>query len=85
MNFIETIEDLEALYGTPGEASLVKVAKSMTPLYREWITASRFCLLSTVGTEGTGCSSRDDDGSVVMELDPKHARATRLARESTTG
>ncbi|MEP5757973.1 MAG: pyridoxamine 5'-phosphate oxidase family protein [Litoreibacter sp.] len=70
MNFIETIEDLEALYGTPGEASLVKVAKSMTPLYREWIAASRFCLLSTAGAEGTDCSPRGDDRPVVMELDP---------------
>lgn len=70
MEFIDSIEALEALYGTPGEASLVKVARRMTPLYRDWIGRSRFCLLSTVGPEGTDCSPRGDDGPVVTEIDP---------------
>ncbi|TMV76694.1 pyridoxamine 5'-phosphate oxidase family protein [Thioclava sp. BHET1] len=70
MTFIETIEDLEALYGMPGEAALAKVARRMTPLYRDWISRSRFCVLSTVGPEGTDASPRGDDGPVVLELDP---------------
>ncbi len=41
----------------------------MTPLYRKWIMASRFCVLSTVGPEGTDGSPRGDDGPVVRELD----------------
>ncbi|MEZ5912665.1 MAG: pyridoxamine 5'-phosphate oxidase family protein [Paracoccaceae bacterium] len=67
------IEDLDALqshYGTPGAASLVKVARRMTPGYRAWIARSRFCILSTVGPEGTDASPRGDDGPVVRELDP---------------
>lgn len=72
MNFLETIEDLEALYGTPGEAALVKVADRLTPSYRAWIMASRFCVLSTVGPEGTDGSPRGDDGPVVAELDERH-------------
>ena len=42
----------------------------MTPLYRQWIMASRFCVLSTVGPDGTDGSPRGDDGPVVRELDP---------------
>lgn len=69
MEFIEKVSDLEALYDAPGEASLVKVATKMTPLYRKWIMASRFCILSTVGPDGTDATPRGDDGPVVLELD----------------
>lgn len=66
---IETIAELEALYGTPGAPALRKVAKRLTPLYRAWIMASKLCVLSTVGPEGTDGSPRGDDGPVVTELD----------------
>lgn len=70
MDIIEDIAALEALYGTPGAASLRKVARRMTPLYRKWIMTSRLCVLSTVGPEGTDASPRGDDGPAVLELDP---------------
>ncbi len=66
---IDTIEGLEALYGEPGAPALRKVAKSMTPLYRQWIMASKLCVLSTVGPDGTDGSPRGDDGPAVLELD----------------
>lgn len=69
MEYVTDIAELEALYGTPGSASLNKVAHQMTPLYRIWIMASRFCVLSTVGPDGTDGSPRGDDGPVVRELD----------------
>lgn len=69
MQVIEDIAALEAIYGTPGEASIIKVAPGMTPLYRAWIMASRFCVLGTVGPEGTDGSPRGDEGPVVQELD----------------
>ncbi len=69
MKFIETLDDLHALYGTPGAASLKKVANRMTPEYRVWIMASKFCILSTVGPEGTDASPRGDAGPVVAEID----------------
>ena len=69
MAWIEDIAALEALYGTPGAPSLRKVAHRLTPLYRKWIMASRFCVLSTVGEAGTDGSPRGDDGPVVQELD----------------
>lgn len=70
MQYIETVDQLEALYGEPGAPSLRKVARRMTPLYRKWIMASKLCMLATVGPEGTDDSPRGDDGPVVLELDP---------------
>ncbi len=70
MEFIEDIPSLEALYGTSAAPSLRKVAHSLSPLYRQWIMASRLCVLSTVGPEGVDGSPRGDDGPVVLELDP---------------
>ncbi|PJI86446.1 hypothetical protein BC777_2815 [Yoonia maricola] len=66
---VKDVTELEALYGTPGKASLIKVAAQLTPLYRKWIMASRLCIVSTVGPEGTDGSPRGDDGPVVRELD----------------
>jgi len=70
MNKIEDIQALEALYGTPGAASLEKVADHLTPLYLKWIMASRLCILSTVGPNGTDGSPRGDDSPVVLPLSP---------------
>ena len=68
---VNSIAALEALYSQPpGQASVAKVARRLTPLYRKWIMASRFCVLTTVGPEGTDGSPRGDDGPVVAELDP---------------
>lgn len=71
MEWIEDIAALEALYGKPASPSLKKVARGLTPLYRKWILTSRFCVLSTVGPDGTDGSPRGDDGPVVRELDPQ--------------
>lgn len=62
---------LDALYGEAVPTSLTKVASRMTPLYRQWINASRFLILSTVGPEGTDASPRGDNGPVVEILDDK--------------
>lgn len=67
--YVKDISELEALYGAPGAASIRKVARQMTPLYRKWIGASRFCIVSTVGPDGTDASPRGDDGPVVQQLD----------------
>ncbi len=70
MRRISDIPALEALYGVPGAPALRKVAQQLTPLYRDWIMASKLCVLSTVGPAGTDGSPRGDDGPVVLELDP---------------
>ncbi len=71
MRPIDDIASLKALYGTPGTVSLRKVTNHLTPLYRKWIMASRLCILSTVGPEGTDASPRGDEGPVVQELDAR--------------
>ncbi len=69
MNRIETVAALEALYGTPGEAAVVKVTDRLTPAYRSWIDRSRFLVISTVGPEGVDGSPRGDAGPVVEIAD----------------
>lgn len=59
-DIISSIADLEALYGIPGPASLVKVSPVITAQYRALIEASPFCGLATVGPEGLDCSPRGD-------------------------
>ena len=71
MRSIDSLAALEKLYGTPGAASLSKVADHLTPLYHKWIMASRLCILSTVGPDGTDGSPRGDDGTVVLPLGPR--------------
>lgn len=71
MDFVETLDDLHSHYGIPGDTSLRKVAPRMIPEYRAFIERSRFCILSTVGPEGTDASPRGDDGPVVLEHDDK--------------
>ena len=71
VEWIGTLDDLHALYGQPAEASRIKVSDRLTPLYRRWIMASRFCVLTTVGPEGTDGSPRGDDGPVVLEVDDR--------------
>jgi len=66
---VKDIAELEALYGAPGAASLRKVVYKLTPLYRDWIMTARYCILSTVGPQGTDGSPRGDDGPVVRALD----------------
>jgi PPOX class probable FMN-dependent enzyme len=70
MTPITTLEELHRLYGTPGQAATVKVSPTLTPAYRAWIERSRFCVLTTVGPEGTDGSPRGDDGPVLRILDP---------------
>ncbi|MFD1882952.1 pyridoxamine 5'-phosphate oxidase family protein [Paracoccus pacificus] len=71
MNWLKP-EDLARLYGTPGPASVEKVSDRITPDYAAFIERARFCVLSTVGPEGTDASPRGDDGPVVRILDPGH-------------
>ena len=59
-SLVDTVEELEAIYGQPGEASTVKVAGRITPSYRLLIECSPFAVLATSGPEGLDCSPRGD-------------------------
>ena len=71
MSIITTIEDLEAIYGEPSEASIVKVADRVTPHYRVMIDKSPFVALATIGPEGLDCSPRGDRPGFVRVHDAK--------------
>ncbi|MFT4149300.1 MAG: pyridoxamine 5'-phosphate oxidase family protein [Paracoccaceae bacterium] len=70
MDWITDLDRLHGHYGTPSDPAVIKVAPRLTPAYAAWIGRSRFCILSTVGPEGTDASPRGDDGPVVAMLDP---------------
>ena len=72
MSVIRCVEELEALYGQPGDASLVKEVDWITPHYRQLIEASPFFVLATSGPEGLDCSPRGDrPGSLVRIADER--------------
>lgn len=71
MTTITTIEELEALYGQPGETSTVKEADWITPQYRALMDASPFVALATAGPEGLDCSPRGDAGQAVRVVDDR--------------
>lgn len=68
---IESLDQLEALYGRPGVTSTAKVSARITPAYRRMIEASSFCALATSGPEGLDCSPRGDAGTCVVIQDEK--------------
>lgn len=69
MQMILTLDALHALYGTPGQAAQIKVMHRLIPTYRAFLDRARFCVLTTVGTDGTDGSPRGDEGPVVQVLD----------------
>ena len=71
MSVIETVEQLEAIYGVTNDASTVKVADHVTPLYRVFIEKAPFAALATIGPEGIDCSPRGDLSGFVRIHDPK--------------
>jgi PPOX class probable FMN-dependent enzyme len=71
MSIVATIEQLEAIYGYPNEASTVKVADRVTLPYRVLIEKSPFAALATCGPEGLDCSPRGDLPGFVRVHDEK--------------
>jgi len=72
MKIISTVEELSEIYaGGLSQASVAKVTRMLTPLYRQMIEASPFMALATVGPEGLDCSPRGDIGGVVRIIDDK--------------
>jgi hypothetical protein len=71
MSVIRDVAELEALYGTPNDASTVKEVPRITPHYRALIEASPFVSLATVGPEGIDCSPRGDRPGFVRIHDDR--------------
>jgi PPOX class probable FMN-dependent enzyme len=71
VSVIATIDQLEAIYGQPNDASTVKVADRITAAYRALIDKSPFAALATCGPEGLDCSPRGDLRGFVRIHDEK--------------
>lgn len=68
---IRTVEELEAIYGTPGETSTVKEIDWISPEYRRLIEVSPYAALATIGPEGIDCSPRGDQPGFVRIHDER--------------
>ena len=64
-DIIGTIEQLESLFGPVGEASIAKETTVLHPIYQQWINASPFAVLATVGSGGLDVSPRGDPVPLV--------------------
>ncbi len=71
MSIVTTVDELQAIYSLPGEASTVKVADRITPSYRVLIEKSPFAALATSGPEGLDCSPRGDVAGFVRIPDER--------------
>ncbi len=71
MSTIGTIEELEAIYGFPGETSTAKEIGWISDEYRKIIETSPFSVLATAGPEGLDCSPRGDLPGFVRVNDEK--------------
>ena len=65
---IRTIEQIESLFGSVGEASIAKETTVLHPIYQQWIQASPFAVLATVGPQGLDVSPRGDPAPLVRIL-----------------
>ncbi|MFN4163469.1 MAG: pyridoxamine 5'-phosphate oxidase family protein [Ferrovibrio sp.] len=71
MTIINSLAELQTLYGVPQETSTVKEIDYISPEYRAYIEASPFVTLATVGPEGLDCSPRGDRSGCVRVADEK--------------
>lgn len=70
-HFINDTEALQALYGEPAPASLLKEVDHVHPHYRAFIEAAPFVVLATVGPDGLDASPRGDPAGFVTIADDK--------------
>lgn len=66
---LTSVEQLEAIFGKPAEASVRKEARTIHPLYRKFIEASPFVLLATSGPDGLDVSPRGDPPGFIQVAD----------------
>ena len=70
-HIIETVEELERLYGAVNPNALIKEIDYISDDYRQFIEKSPFALVATVAEEGLDCSPRGDPPGFVRILDEK--------------
>jgi PPOX class probable FMN-dependent enzyme len=68
---ITTLEELEALYGTPVGSAVAKEIDHISEHYRAFIEKAPFVVMATSGPGGLDCSPRGDPAGFVKVLDRK--------------
>ncbi len=68
---LTSIEELEAVYGTPVPGALTKELDHISEHYGKFIARSPFVLVATSGPEGLDCSPRGDPPGFVRIVDSK--------------
>ena len=68
---INDADALQALYGQPSPASIIKEVDHVHPHYRAFIQAAPFVILATQGPDGLDASPRGDPGGFVVVADDK--------------
>ncbi len=68
---ITTVEQLEALYGQPSGAAVLKEIDHISPHYRAFVEAARFVVIATAGPDGLDASPRGDPAGFVRVHDEK--------------
>lgn len=71
MTKVTTLEELDALYGEPVEAAIIKEIDYISDHYRVFIDKAPFVVIATVGPEGLDCSPRGDPAGFVRVVDKK--------------
>jgi uncharacterized protein len=68
---LTSVEQLEAIYGTPGERAIWKEIPYLNEDYRAFVSASPFIVLASAGPEGTDCSPKGDAPGFVKIIDER--------------
>lgn len=70
-DFVTSEAELEAIYGRPAGAAVIKEIDHISDHYRRFIETSPFVLLATSGPEGLDCTPRGDPAGFVRVVDRK--------------
>jgi hypothetical protein len=71
MTKVTTLEELDALYGAPVEAAVIKEIDHISDHYRPFIDKAPFLVIASVGPEGLDCTPRGDPAGFVRVVDRK--------------
>ena len=70
-NLVTSETELDALYGKPVEAAVIKEIGHISEHYRRFIEVSPFVVLATAGPEGLDCTPRGDPPGFVRVVDER--------------
>jgi PPOX class probable FMN-dependent enzyme len=66
---VQSVEQLEQIYGEPMPTSIVKEVGELTEVYRKMIEAAPFVVIATSGPGGLDCSPKGDAPGFVRIVD----------------